>query len=182
MNKKSKEILEDVVRRADAMIEKLSVWVDEAKDIKATSLAQLAESDEKPKLRHGDYCQSPSKEYTYIALNSRTDPEEFEIWGKNDFGIHQNIYQNGTVKKDTTYYTPTGQSIFDDLAALKPIEEFEMECDLTGFNHIEITKCDNGLFLRTKGGTVHLHGKKLHDFILKLRCMELRKIQDAAKQ
>lgn len=88
-------------------------------------LKQLAEA-EKPKLRHGDYCQAPDKKKTYVALYSRNESYEFEIWGVNDYGV----YKKENVGKDSAHYTPTGQSIFDDLKALKPLKEFEVNGDI----------------------------------------------------
>ena len=102
---------------------------------------------EKPILRHGDYGR---------AKCSFSDKPV-------DRRIYANSHSWGCIGDDHQDNSPLHYvygNIFDDLAALKPIEEFEMECDLTGFNHIEITKCDNGLFLRTKGGTVHLRSEE----------------------
>ena len=179
MNKKSKEILEDVVRRADAMIEKLSVWVDEAKDIKATSLAQLAES-EKPKLRHGDYGFDEDGEALLIHKQSS---QEHPITSRDKKGC-----PCGRIMEDGTHSTRRIArlgNIFDDLAALKPIKEFEMK-DCTGGNdfkaRINCNCTDGHVELRAGCGLVTVNDREFHEIILKLRCMELRKIQDAAKQ
>lgn len=78
--------------------------------------------EKKPELRHGDYCQPPNREYTYIALNSTRKTDEFEIWGIRS--TIKEFFVNGRVKKTSIYYTPTGKTIFDDLKNRKD-DKFE---------------------------------------------------------
>ena len=100
---------------AEKHIEESQAALDKAK-------AELAKLD-KPTLKDGDYCIAPTScgSHTYVALEHRKNPKHFEIWGIED----GKPYVNGQVPKDTIYYVPTGQSIFDDLNA-EDLEEFSV--------------------------------------------------------
>ena len=146
------------------MIEKLSVWVDEVKDIKATSLAQLAESDEKPKLRHGDYGFAEDGEPRLVFTNWNNN---FTTCG--NFSIRKYQTQLGKAPKIII------GNIFKELAALKPKKEFEIA-------DVAVSLDKDYVRIEGDGYTVYVGRARFHDFILNLRCMELQMIQDAAKQ
>ena len=162
MNKQEKEIIKNVVKRADVMIEKLSVWVDEVKDIKATSLAQLAESDEKPKpLEHGDYGRAKS--------NHGDEPI--------DRRLYANGHSWGIVGNDPCDETPLCfvlGNIFKELAALKPIREFEYKGYTDGRMIVLDSEGDIDF-----GSLRRIKKDDIHAFILKLRGMEAQMKLDA---
>ena len=145
-------------------------WVDEAKDIKATSLAQLAESDEKPKPKHGDYGFDGHKNPRLAAAQEwQEPPDQYNDWSR--YKVTENIRNN-----NNDFSVILG-NIFADLAALKPIESFNMRT-----LKVEQSSEENIRIEDSFKDVVLVPICDFHDFILNLRCMELQMIQDAAKQ
>ncbi|KKL49237.1 hypothetical protein LCGC14_2317520 [marine sediment metagenome] len=144
-------------------------------------LAKLVAEEKKPKLRHGDYCQTSDKEHTYVALYSRKDIYDFEIWGKNDYGI----YVNGSIKKDNTHYTPTGLSIFTDLKAIKPLANFKVKCSAYNESTEFYARIDANkrvsIEINDNGQWCWATLDELDKIILNLRGMQLKLNQDKEK-
>jgi len=120
---------------------------------------QLAEA-EKPKLRHGDYGYFFNDGSPRIVINS---------------GVYDKHNKCGRIE-DKHFYNILG-NIFDELQALKPLEEFEMDVHTYGIN-------------RDKGwahAPIHIAGNnhtlaELSAFILNLRCIEYKLKLDEAKK
>ena len=156
-----------------------SVTTDRFMDFLDTQLldlqAQLAESDEKPKpLEHG-VCAVSSVGEPFVVIEQTTlsgSPKAF-------YGDQGGTINADKAIKDFTILIP---NIFDDLAALKPIKEFEMK-DCTGGNDFEARiDCNGHVELRAGRGLVTVNDREFHEIIINLRCLELQMIQDAAKQ
>jgi len=181
MNKQEKEIIKNVVKRADVMIEKLSVWVDEVKDIKATSLAQLAESDEKPKRpKPWDVIEWTGKKVTNTGANLVLDKDTEQIRIRD--GVKGTISKMGS--NDNFIKLFNLKDHIADLAALKPIKEFHRpKSHSLGNTEFHVNLCESGDVDFVVGDEyVCFTSKEFSEITLKCRCMELRMIQDAAKQ
>ena len=158
-----------------------SVTTDRFMDFLDTQLldlqAQLAESDEKPKpLEHGDYGFDEDGEALLIHKQSS---QEHPITSRDKKGC-----PCGRIMEDGTHSTRRIArlgNIFDDLAAIKPLDEFEMK-DCTGGNDFKARiNCNGHVELRAGCGLVTVNDREFHEIILKLRGMEAQKILDAAK-
>jgi len=128
---------------------------------------------EKPKLRHGDYGRDLDG---FIYLEDNIRHKSIVHW-LGDYG------ESGlSGRAAESFEGKVIGNLADDLAALKPLEEFEMK-DCTGGNDFKARiNCNGHVELRAGCGLVTVNDREFHEIILNLRCMELRKIQDAAKQ
>ena len=146
-----------------------SVTTDRFMDFLDTQLldlqAQLAESDEKPKLRHGDYGYEDGKHPTVLFRkdgkgNLKSVRESFGVNAFNDTPLHDyNILGN----------------IFDDLAALKPIKEFEINDEYIKVSFDE----DGDLRIVQDDDTILISEGFQAELLLKLRGMETQMKLDA---
>ena len=161
----NKEEIKNDTHELERTIQYLGKWKEHLQ-------AQLAES-EKPKLRHGDYGRDLDG---FIYLEDNIRHKSIVHW-LGDYG------ESGlSGRAAESFEGKVIGNLADDLAALKPLEEFEMK-DCTGGNDFKARiNCNGHVELRAGCGLVTVNDREFHEIILKLRCMELRKIQDAAKQ
>ena len=122
---------------------------------------QLAEA-EKPKLGHGDYGRD---------CNGNTALDWIHVGGKT-------IYRNGKISEVENIYYPRflrerAGNIFDELAALKPLEEFVIQGSTIKFESEGCLRIPN----------YYIRPENITTFILNLRCMEYKlKLEQGGKE
>ena len=151
---------------AQAFLEQLKVLAYEAQHPEPKKA-------EKPKLRHGDYGRDLDG---FIYLEDNIRHKSIVHW-LGDYG------ESGlSGRAAESFEGKVIGNLADDLAALKPLEEFEMK-DCTGGNdfkaRINCNCTDGHVELRAGCGLVTVNDREFHEIILKLRCMELQMKLDA---
>ena len=130
---------------------------------------------EKPKLRHGDYGRDLDG---FIYLEDNIRHKSIVHW-LGDYG------ESGlSGRAAESFEGKVIGNLADDLAALKPIKEFHRpKSHSIGNTEFHVNLCESGDVDFVVGYEyVCFTSKEFSEITLKCRCMELRMIQDAAKQ
>ena len=147
-----------LIKQLNANIEKAGHLIVEAEGLKVI-IAQLAE---KPKLGHGDYGRD---------CNGNTALDWIHVGGKT-------IYRNGKISEVENIYYPRflrerAGNIFDELAALKPLEEFVIQGSTIKFESEGCLRIPN----------YYIRPENITTFILNLRCIEYKlKLEQGGKE
>ena len=157
-------------KETQEIIDNLTKGIEAAKDMRSVLQAQLAEA-EKPKLRHGDCSLSRMGEPAVFIGNGREAVAYYEDGHSEPCGE----WQNGTYAIDGRGFR---FNIFKEMQAQsEPLRNFVVDDDVKVYlDH------DNDLIIEQESDDILINSIHIHDFILKLRRMELKMKMDEAKQ